>query len=128
MLTDPVSDLLARIKNAYLSRGASVMAPWSRPNERLVALLCRNNFLDSYEAADSIGKKQLHIKLKYTDHKPAVSGLKRISKPSLRVYVRCDRLPRRESGIAVVSTAKGLMTTVEARAAGVGGEIWCYIW
>jgi small subunit ribosomal protein S8 len=130
MYTDPISDMLTRIRNASLARKAEVVLPYSKFKHNLANLLEKQGFLAGVkeEAAD---KKNLQLQLKYSEnHEPVISGIKRVSKPGQRIYLASDKLPRTNSGygVTVVSTSKGLLTDKEARKARVGGEVVCQIW
>ena len=133
MMTDPIADLLTRIRNANLAFHDSTSMPSSKLKEALAKILESEGFIERYEVADRADKpgKTLTIHLKYTtDRKRSISGLKRVSKPGLRVYTKADRLPRVLGGlgVAVLSTSQGLMTDRDARKRNVGGEVLCYVW
>jgi len=129
VVTDPIADMLTRIRNANAARHANVEIPASRMKLDIAKILHAEGFIRGFQL---IGKgKLLRIRLKYTaDRQPALNGLKRISKPGQRVYCGKDKLPRvlRGLGIAIVSTSAGVMTASEARKRGVGGEVLGYIW
>ncbi len=133
MLTDPVADMLTRIRNANSATFDSVAMPSSKLKESLAELLKREGFIADYRVTVNTGKpgSTLEISLKYTDdRKKSIMGLKRVSKPGLRVYTKCDQMPKVLGGVgvAVVSTSHGLMTDREARRARGGGEVLCYVW
>jgi small subunit ribosomal protein S8 len=133
MMTDPIADLLTRIRNANMAFHDVTSMPSSKLKEALAAILQSEGFIERYEIADRAGKpgKMLTIHLKYTtDRKRSISGLKRVSKPGLRVYSKADSVPRVLGGlgIAILSTNQGLLTDREARARKVGGEVLCHVW
>ncbi len=132
-MTDPVADMLTRIRNANVAMKDTVSMPGSKLKESLAGLLVREGYIAGYRCAEAPGKlgKVLEIDLKYTpDRARTISGLRRVSKPGLRVYTQVDKLPRVLGGlgVAVVSTSQGLMTDREARQRHVGGEVLCYVW
>jgi small subunit ribosomal protein S8 len=132
MVNDPISDMLARIGNAIRSRHERTLVPASRLKMRMAEILKQEGYIaDVRETDDSGGHKALELVLKYgRDRKCAIDGLKRVSKPGRRVYVRHDRIPSVFSGlgISILSTSSGLMTDGEARRRKVGGEILCEVW
>ena len=132
MLTDPLADLLTRIRNANKARFETVDIPYSRLKTGVVNLLKREGYVSDFKVVSAENnKKILRVFLRYDDQKqPIITGLKRISKPSLRVYARKDKLPSVRSGLglAILSTSKGVVTDREARDLNVGGEVLCYIW
>ncbi len=130
-LTDPVADMLTRIRNACRARHATVDIPSSKLKEAIAGLLEREGFVEGYEVLPDNKQNILRIRLKYIDDKrSAIEGIRRVSKPSLRVYVgRKEVRPvRRYMGISVLTTTHGIMTDREARAKGVGGEVLCEVW
>jgi small subunit ribosomal protein S8 len=130
-MSDPIADLLTRIRNGIHARHATVEIPASRLKEDICAVLKREGFIEDFEAVDKGAQGVLRITLKYApDRTPVLQGLRRISKPSLRVYARCTdiRQVRSGLGIAILSTSRGLVTGREARDAKVGGEIICEVW
>jgi small subunit ribosomal protein S8 len=131
MLTDPVADYLTRIRNANIAFHDTVEIPASRMKKALTEILKQEGFIRGFELVDDGKQGKIRIYLKYGKGKERViTGLKRISKPGLRVYVGKDEIPRVLGGlgIAILSTSKGIMTDKEARKQGVGGEVVCYIW
>jgi small subunit ribosomal protein S8 len=133
MMTDPIADLLTRIRNANMAFHDVTSMPSSKLKEALAKILQSEGFIERYEIADRADKpgKMLTIHLKYTtDRKRSISGLKRVSKPGLRVYSKADSVPRVLGGlgIAILSTNQGLLTDREARARKVGGEVLCHVW
>ena len=129
-VTDPISDLLTRIRNATKAKKLRVDIPSSNMKKNLVEILKKNNFIHDYELIENNKQNILRLRLKYTEGESAISGLKKISTPGLRVYKGADALPRvlNGLGIAVISTSKGLMTDKEARSKSLGGEVVCHIW
>lgn len=130
-VTDPIADMLTRIRNAVMARHSSVLVPSSLVKLYIAKILKREGFIVDYEVVSSQSHRQIKITLKYDEkNQPLISGLKRVSKPGLRVYVQQKEIPRVYGGlgIAIVSTAKGVMTGQKAWHQGVGGELLCYIW
>ncbi|MBW3575141.1 MAG: 30S ribosomal protein S8 [Actinobacteria bacterium] len=132
-MTDPVADMLTRLRNGNVALHDQVRMPSSKLKEALAAVLQREGYIEGFEVtADTKGPGQvLTVTMKYTaDRKRTISGIKRVSKPGLRIYRPADRLPRVLGGlgVAVLSTSQGLMTDREARRHHVGGEILCYVW
>ena len=131
-MTDPVADMITRIRNANTAGHATVDVPASKIKKNIADILVREGYVKGYEVvADENGHEVLHIEMKYGANKAKVlSGIKRISKPGLKVYAQKDKLPRVLGGlgIAIISTSKGLVTDKEARQLGVGGEVICYVW
>ncbi|AAM25421.1 MAG: 30S ribosomal protein S8 [Caldanaerobacter subterraneus] len=131
VMTDPIADMLTRIRNANLARHETVEIPSSKMKKAIAMILLKEGFVKAVEEIDDGKGGILKITLKYGPNKERViSGLKRISKPGLRVYAKHDELPRVLGGlgIAIISTSKGIMTDKEARKAGLGGEVICYVW
>jgi len=132
-MTDPIADMLTRIRNANVAMHDEVEMPTSKLKEALAELLHREGYITSYRVAERPGKPApyLTIELKYSaERERVISGIKRISKPGLRVYNKCTEVPRVLGGlgIAVLSTSQGLMTDREARQRRVGGEVLCQVW
>ena len=132
-MTDPIADMLTRIRNANIAMHETVRMPSSKVKEALAAILQREGYVADFRVLDDPGRpgRVLEITMKYSpDRERTISGLRRISKPGLRVYTKADRLPRVLGGlgVAVLSTSQGLMTDREARDRRVGGEILCYVW
>jgi small subunit ribosomal protein S8 len=134
MLTDPVADMLTRIRNGTMARKATIDMPWSRHKEAIAKVLVEEGYLESAAGADVEGdatRRTLRIALRYDDHRrPVINGVKRVSRPSLRVYVGAGEIPaiRRGLGVNVLSTPKGVLVDREARKQGVGGELLCTVW
>ena len=130
-VTDPVADMLTRIRNANTAKHESVDVPASNLKKAIAKILLDEGYIKSYEVVEDGTQGVIRITLKYNAGKEKViSGLRRVSKPGLRVYVGADELPRvlRGLGIAIVSTSKGVMTDKAARAAHVGGEVLAFVW
>ncbi|MGH9177108.1 MAG: 30S ribosomal protein S8 [Acidimicrobiales bacterium] len=132
-MTDPLADMLTRVRNANTAMHDTVKMPSSKVKEALAAILQREGYIDGFAVHDDAGRpgRVLEITMKYApDRTRTISGIRRISKPGLRVYTKADRLPRVLGGlgVAVLSTSQGLMTDREARHRRVGGEILCYVW
>ena len=130
-VTDPIANLLTNIRNAIHARKESVDVPGSNLGQKILEIFKSDGYLEDYRPIKDNKQGVLKIYLKYAkNHKPAISGLQRISKPGLRVYVKNDNLPRVINGLgtAVISTSKGVMTDREARKNNIGGEVLCYVW
>ena len=129
-VTDPIADMLTRIRNAIMASHDSVLVPSSQMKLSIVKILKEQGFVDRYEVLKGKPETMIKIQLKYTDNQPAILGLERVSKPGLRVYVDRRKIPRVYGGlgIAIVSTSKGIMTGQEAWRQHLGGEILCYVW
>lgn len=129
-MTDPVGDLLIRIKNAYLAGRASLAVPYSRLKEKIVKILVSEGFVEKVRVLKKKGKKTLEIDLLYKGKKPALEDLRVISKPSLRIYVKKVKIKKvlAGTGISIISTSQGLMTGKKAREKGLGGEALCEVW
>ena len=129
MMTDPIADMLTRIRNANQLRYAEVKIPASKMKVEIARILLEEGFILSYNVEGGI-KKTLTLALKYSDKIRVINGLKRISKPGLRVTCNAEKLPRvlKGLGIAIISTSKGVMTDRDARKLGVGGEVLAYVY
>lgn len=130
MTNDIVGDTLIRIKNGYLAGKKQVELPYSKIGNNLVKLLAKNKYLTSVEIIEGNNIKTMLVKLAYNDKTPVVSDLNRVSRPSYRVYVKSDKIPKVFGGlgVSIVSTPQGLMTGKEARKKHLGGELLCKIW
>ena len=131
LVNDPIADMLTRIRNAQVAKHDTVMVPASNMKKSIAKILLNEGYVKTVETIDDGMAGVIKIGLKYTQNKQAVIvGLKRISKPGLRVYASCQELPKVLGGlgIAIVSTPKGVMTDKEARKLNVGGEVLAYIW
>ncbi|MBS1847531.1 MAG: 30S ribosomal protein S8 [Actinobacteria bacterium] len=132
-MTDPIADMLTRIRNANVAKHDDVRMPSSKQKEALASLLKSEGYIDGFSVTQEDGKpfKTLSIAMKYSpDRERTISGLRRVSKPGLRVYSPAKQIPRVLGGlgVAIVSTNHGLMTDREARKRNVGGEVLCFIW
>src|ERR1700759_769004 len=131
MMTDPIADMLTRIRNASMARHDRAEMPHSRLKEHVATVLKSEGYLDDVRVSEGEGPKTLTIVLRYgPDAVPAIDGVRRVSAPGGRVYVRHDRIPRVRSGmgISILSTSRGVMTDKDARANRVGGELLCEVW
>ena len=129
-ITDPIADMLTRIRNANSARHDTVDVPASNMKKSIAQILLDEGYIKSYQIVDDGTQGVIHITLKYNGKDKVITGLRRVSRPGLRVYVGADELPRvlRGLGIAIVSTSKGVMTDKAARAAHVGGEVLAFVW
>ena len=129
-ITDPIEDMLTRIRNANSARHDTVDVPASNMKKSIAQILLDEGYIKSYQIVDDGTQGVIHITLKYNGKDKVITGLRRVSKPGLRVYVGADELPRvlRGLGIAIVSTSKGVMTDKAARAAHIGGEVLAFVW
>jgi len=130
-MTDPIADLLTRIRNANQKAFEKLEVPHSKFKEQIVRILKDEGYLKDYRILRDQGRSVLKISMKYGEReKRGITRIERVSKPSRRVYVGCDEIPRVQGGVgvAIVSTPRGVMTDRQARAAGVGGEVVCYVW
>jgi len=129
MMTDPIADLLTRIRNAHHAEKISLTLPGSKVKSAIAKVLQDEGYIEGFNASTEEGKPTLTIDLKYYEGEPVIEQLQRVSKPGLRVYKSASELPKINGGlgIAIVSTSKGIMTDRAARSAGVGGEILCSV-
>ncbi len=130
-VSDPIADMLTRIRNAIMARHDVVLVPTSRMKLYIAKILKQEGFMDSYEVLGSRPQRQIRLHLRYDDkNQPAISGLERVSKPGLRVYVPNGEIPRvyGGSGVAILSTSKGVMVGQQAWRQGIGGELLCKVW
>lgn len=132
VVNDPIADMLTRIRNAQIAKHDTVTVPASNLKKGIAKILLAEGYVKSVDFQDEGPAGTIKIALKYVNGKqqPVIAGLKRISRPGLRVYARCEELPKVLGGlgIAIISTSKGLMTDKEARKNMVGGEVLAYIW
>jgi small subunit ribosomal protein S8 len=128
-MSDPIADMLTRIRNANQMKNATVSMPSSKVKVEIAKILKSEGYIVDYSVSGDT-KKELSITLKYVDNQRVITGLKRISKPGLRVYVPADEMPKvlNGLGVAIVSTPKGMLTDKAARANKVGGEVIAYVW
>jgi len=130
-VTDPIADMLTRIRNASAARHRELMLPSSRVKREIARILTEEGFIEGFSTTQDGVQEMLSLQLKYVEGRtPVVSGLKRISKPGLRVYARKTEIPRVLGGLgmAILSTSRGIMTGSQARKLNLGGEVLCYVW
>jgi small subunit ribosomal protein S8 len=130
-ISDPIDDMITRIRNAIMAKHDFVLVPTSKMKLAITKILKEEGFISDYEVLKGKPHRVIKIYLKYMDNnQPALSGLERVSKPGLRVYVQREEIPRVYGGlgIAIVSTPKGVMTGQQAWRQGIGGELLCYVW
>lgn len=130
-ITDPIADLLTRIRNASSSKHETVDVPASNIKKSIVEILNNEGYIKGYQVIEDGKQGVIRITLKYgPNHEKVISGLKRVSKPGLRFYAGADELPRvlKGLGIAIISTSKGIMTDKDARKQNIGGEVLAFIW
>ena len=131
MLTDPIADLLTRIRNAAGARKPSVDVPWSRVKEEIARVLVAEGYLASHTVVEATPRNVLRLEIRYdAQRRPVIIGIRRVSRPSLRVYVGVDEIPavRAGLGVNILSTPRGVLVDREARREHVGGEILCTVW
>jgi small subunit ribosomal protein S8 len=131
MITDPIADMLTRMRNAIGAKHSTVSFAHSKEKENIAKILFEEGYILSYNIINAGNHKNIEIALKYLENgESVITGLKRISKPGLRVYAPKDKLPKVISGlgVAIISTNKGMMTDKHARQLGVGGEVLAYVW
>jgi small subunit ribosomal protein S8 len=128
-MSDPIADMLTRIRNAQLSEKTSVVMPASKLKAAIAQVLKDEGYVEDFVVHDSNGKPVLDISLKYYAGRPVIEKIERVSRPGLRIYKASDKLPNVMNGlgVAIVSTSKGVMTERQARASGVGGEVLCIV-
>ncbi len=128
--TDPIADLLTRIRNAITAKHETVSIPASKMKKSIVDILVAEGFVTSGEIVEEQGHNNIKVVLKYSGKQNAITNLKRISKPGLRVYCGCEDLPKVLGGygIAIISTSRGVMTDKKARENKIGGEVLAYVW
>ena len=130
-ITDPIADMLTRIRNANSAGKNEVSMPSTKVLVEVARVFCEEGYIESYEVEDTKPQKTLHITLKYGPKRAKViKGIRRISKCGLRIYTTADKMPRVINGLgtAVISTSKGMMCDRDARKLGIGGEVICYVW
>ena len=132
MVTDTISDMLTRIRNANMVKHQIVEIPFTKMCNNLAVILKEEGFVEDFEIYTENSRQFILISMKYkgTDRSPVISKIKRVSKPGLRIYSNKSSLPNilGNLGIAIISTSQGLMTNIKARKLGIGGEVLCYIW
>jgi small subunit ribosomal protein S8 len=130
-VTDPIADMLTRIRNASAARHKELSLPSSRVKREIARILAEEGFIEAFQTEADVPQERLVLRLKYVEGRtPVVTGLKRISKPGLRVYARKTEIPRVLGGLgmAILSTSHGIMTGNDARKQNLGGEVLCYVW
>ena len=130
-ISDTIADLLTRIRNASSAKHATVDIPASNVKKAITQILADEGYIRDFQIVDDGKQGIIRVTLKYTDNRtPVISGLRRVSKPGLRIYSSCEDMPkvRKGLGIAIISTSKGIMTDKKARNLNVGGEVLAYIW
>lgn len=130
MVSDPIADMLTRIRNAVMVGHESVLIPHSRVKIAIAKILKDENFIEEFEVVKSKPAQMIRVQLKYVDKQPAVVGLERVSRPGLRVYAGKGEIPRVYGGlgVAIMSTSQGMMTGKGAWRRKLGGEVLCYVW
>ena len=130
VMTDPIADMLTRIRNANQERHETVLVPASSVKVEIAKILRNEGFIKGYKIEETGVKKNIIITLKYKGNERVITGLKRISKPGLRAYVKTDDIPKvlNGLGIAIISTSQGVVTDKDARAKRTGGEVLAYVW
>ena len=130
MVTDPIADMLTRIRNAVMVHHDSVLVPVSKNKLAIAKILKEEGFIADYTVLKGKPQRVIKIILRYVDNQPAVTGLERVSRPGLRIYVKRNEIPRVYGGlgIAILSTSKGLMVGQKAWQQSLGGELLCYVW
>ena len=128
-MSDPIADMLPRIRNGHTVDKTEVVMPSSKLKVAIAQVLKDEGYIDGFSVVDNNGKAELHVGLKYYAGRPVIERLERVSRPGLRVYKNHQTIPQVMNGlgIAIVSTPKGVMTDRKARAAGIGGEVICYV-
>lgn len=129
-MTDPIADMLTRIRNAIMARHTRVIIPASNVKIAIARILKEEGYIRDFEVAKDDPQGTIRITLRYVEKRPVMSQLKRVSKPGLRVYTKRDAIPRVRGGLgtAIISTPQGVMTGRKAYQLGLGGEVICYVW
>jgi small subunit ribosomal protein S8 len=129
-MTDPIADMLTRIRNAIMARHTRVLIPASKMKVAIAAILKEEGYIRDYDVVQDNVQGTLRISLRYVEKRPVLNQIKRVSKPGLRVYTRRDAIPRVRGGLgtAIISTPQGVMTGRKAYQLGLGGEVICYVW
>lgn len=130
LITDPIGDMLTRIKNGLMAKKKQVVIPHSKLKEAIARKLEENNYVAKVEVEEKKPQSDLIVELKYVDKLPAITGMKRVSKPGRRLYAKTSQIPSTLGGygMTVISTSKGILTDKEARKKSVGGELICQVW
>jgi len=129
-MNDPIADMIIRIKNALMARHETVVVPHSRLKEQISKILAETNYVESYRIEQKTPQSDIVFKLRYVGKIPAITDVKRVSKPGRRIYTTSSKIPRSLGGygITIISTSRGIMTDKDARKQNVGGEVLCQIW
>jgi small subunit ribosomal protein S8 len=129
-MTDPIADMLTRVRNAIMARHTRVLIPASKMKVAIAAILKEEGYIRDYDVVNDNPQGTLRISLRYVEKRPVLTQIKRVSKPGLRVYTRRDSIPRVRGGLgtAIISTPQGVMTGRKAYQLGLGGEVICYVW
>ena len=128
-MSDPIADMLTRIRNGQMRNKVSVSMPSSKIKQAIASVLKDEGYIDGFNVAVVLGKPTLNVDLKYYAGQPVIEKIQRISKPGLRIYKDSENLPKVMNGlgVAILTTPKGVMTDIKAKAAGIGGEVLCYV-
>ena len=128
-MSDPIADMLTRIRNGQMRNKVSVSMPSSKIKQAIASVLKDEGYIEGFNVAVVLGKPTLNVDLKYYAGQPVIEQIKRISKPGLRIYKDSENLPKVMNGlgVAILTTSKGVMTDIKARSEGVGGEVLCYV-
>jgi small subunit ribosomal protein S8 len=128
-MQDPIADMLTRIRNGQMTNKVDVSMPSSKVKKAIAEVLKDEGYIEDYKVEENNGKPLLRVELKYYAGRPVIEKLERISKPGLRIYKDSENLPKVMNGlgVAIITTSKGVMTDIKARAAGIGGEVLCYV-
>ena len=128
-MSDPIADMLTRIRNGQMRNKVSVSMPSSKIKQAIASVLKDEGYIDGFNVEVVLGKPTLNVDLKYYAGQPVIEKIQRISKPGLRIYKDSENLPKVMNGlgVAILTTSKGVMTDIKAKAAGVGGEVLCYV-
>lgn len=129
-MTDPIADMIIRVKNAFMANRAEVSIPHSKVKEAIAKILEAEGYVESFEVEPTVPQKTINVKLKYVGKIPAITEVRRMSKPGRRVYSTVKDIPKALGGygVTIVSTSKGVITDSDARKMNVGGEVLCQIW
>ncbi len=129
-MTDPIADMLTRVRNGVMARHTRVMIPASNMKIEIARILKEEGYIRDYDVVQDNPQGTIRVTLKYVEKRPVLNQIKRVSKPGLRVYTRRDAIPRVRGGLgtAIISTPQGLMTGRKAYQLGLGGEVVCYVW
>lgn len=128
-MQDPIADMLTRIRNGQMTKKVDVSMPSSKLKKAIAEVLKDEGYIEDYKVDENNGKPLLRVELKYYAGRPVIEKIERISKPGLRIYKDSNHLPKVMNGlgVAIITTSKGVMTDIKARAAGIGGEVLCYV-